>query len=110
MCRAKIAGMKVLAALAGLVKHHFGLGVSLAQGLMNAVGSWFGGDSQKQLDPMVFNEAAQTMQAAAQLMAKGMAVDVTVQGKAQATLTRGNGNVYSGVSYARNLAAEYMEN
>ena len=85
-------------------------GSSLAQGLMNAVGSWFGGDSQKQLDPMVFNEAAQTMQAAAQLMAKGMAVDVTVQGNAQATLTRGNGNVYSGVSYARNLAAEYMEN
>ncbi len=85
-------------------------GSSLAQGLMNAVGSWFGGDSQKQLDPMVFNEAAQTMQAAAQLMAKGMAVDVTVQGNAQATLTRGNGNVYSGASYARNLAAEYMEN
>lgn len=82
-------------------------GSSLAQGLIDAVGSWFG-DSQK-LDPTVFNEAAQTMQAAAQLMAKGMAVDVNVQGNAQATLTRGNGNVYSGASYARNLATEYME-
>ena len=30
--------MKVLAALAGLVKHHFGLGVSLAQGLMHGGG------------------------------------------------------------------------
>ena len=57
-----------------------------------------------QLDPTVFNEAAQTMQAAAQLMAKGVAVDVNVQGNAQATLSRGTATIYSGSSYANAIA------
>ncbi|MGE4310294.1 phage tail tape measure protein [Desulfovibrio sp.] len=79
-------------------------GSNLAQGLIDAVGSWFGGDTPKQLDPTVFNEAAQTMQAAAQLMAKGVAVDVNVQGNAQATLSRGTATIYSGSSYANAIA------
>ena len=35
--------------------------------------------------------------------ANGVSVDVNVQGNAQATLRGGNGNVYSGASYAQTI-------
>ena len=59
-------------------------------------------------------QAARTMldaaqQVAAAIPAGGIAVDVNVTGNAQASITRGKGSVYSGVSYAQGVAEEMME-
>ena len=64
-------------------------------------------DSVTLLSGNRMQRAAELMQSAAQQMAaataNGVAVDVNVQGNAQATLRGGNGNVYSGASYAQTI-------
>ena len=57
-------------------------------------------------------QAAETMQSAAQQLAaataNGVAVDVKVQGGAQATLSRGTATVYSGDSYSKAINEALM--
>lgn len=77
--------------------------------MTNAVKGWLGLGDDKADDPAskLMQRAAEMMQSAAQQMAaataNGVAVDVNVQGNAQATLRGGNGNVYSGASYAQTI-------
>ena len=105
-------GTAIGGALGGVVGGIAGSG--LAQSLTNAVKGWLGFGDNKATDPtsQQMQRAAETMQSAAQQLAaataNGVAVDVNVQGNAQATLRRGNGSVYSGASYAQQIASEMM--
>lgn len=105
-------GTAIGGALGGVVGGIAGSG--LAQSLTNAVKGWLGFGDDKANDPasQQMQRAAETMQSAAQQLAaataNGVAVDVNVQGNAQATLRRGNGSVYSGASYAQQIASEMM--
>lgn len=105
-------GTAIGGALGGVVGGIAGSG--LAQSMTNAVKGWLGFGNDKANDPasQQMQRAAETMQTAAQQMAaataNGVAVDVNVQGNAQATLRRGKGSVYSGASYAQQIASEMM--
>ena len=105
-------GTAIGGALGGVVGGIAGSG--LAQSMTNAVKGWLGLGDDKADDPAskLMQRAAEMMQSAAQQMAaataNGVAVDVNVQGNAQATLRGGNGNVYSGASYAQQIASEMM--
>lgn len=100
-------GTAIGGALGGVVGGIAGSG--LAQSMTNAVKGWLGLGDDKADDPAskLMQRAAEMMQSAAQQMAaataNGVAVDVNVQGNAQATLRGGNGNVYSGASYAQTI-------
>ena len=100
-------GTAIGGALGGVVGGIAGSG--LAQSMTNAVKGWLGLGDDKADDPAskLMQRAAELMQSAAQQMAaataNGVAVDVNVQGNAQATLRGGNGNVYSGASYAQTI-------
>lgn len=100
-------GTAIGGALGGVVGGIAGSG--LAQSMTNAVKGWLGLGDDKANDPasQLMQRAAELMQSAAQQMAaataNGVAVDVNVQGNAQATLRGGNGNVYSGASYAQTI-------
>ena len=100
-------GTAIGGALGGVVGGIAGSG--LAQSMTNAVKGWLGLGDDKANDPasQLMQRAAEMMQSAAQQMAaataNGVSVDVNVQGNAQATLRGGNGNVYSGASYAQTI-------
>lgn len=100
-------GTAIGGALGGVVGGIAGSG--LAQSMTNAVKGWLGLGDDKADDPAskLMQRAAEMMQSAAQQMAaataNGVAVDVNVQGNAQAMLRGGNGNVYSGASYAQTI-------
>ena len=100
-------GTAIGGALGGVVGGIAGSG--MAQSMTNAVKGWLGLGDDKADDPAskLMQRAAEMMQSAAQQMAaataNGVAVDVNVQGNAQATLRGGNGNVYSGASYAQTI-------
>lgn len=88
-------------------------GSELGQGLAALVKDWFGSDAGNAAQAAAaesIRQSALTMQAASQYissaMAGGVAVDVRVQGNAQATLRRGQGSVYSGTSFAQGIGAE----
>ena len=90
-------------------------GSELGQMLVAGLRDLFGlGREEDDGSAQAMQQAARTMldaaqQVAAAIPAGGIAVDVNVTGNAQASITRGKGSVYSGVSYAQGVAEEMME-
>ena len=88
-------------------------GSKLTQSLTDAVKGWMGlGGDKNNPAAQTMQQAAETMQSAAQQLAaataNGVAVDVKVQGGAQATLSRGTATVYSGDSYSKAINEALM--
>lgn len=87
------------------------LGSELGQGLVSTVKEWFGFENGENpaLQKTMQGFLASLQQIVSAIPSGGIAVDVNVTGNAQASITRGKGSVYSGVSHAQSVAAEMME-